>query len=190
MSVETGAQAEPQARNGQVRSSLGTAAARNLATTTKTPPQMQGITNRWVQRILPWVEVKGGTYRVNRRMAFKVGDGRVDVVQTADRVSMIPAELGEFPALRGYDDDDVLAALAGRFTQREIEAGTVVARAGSPMDAVFVVAHGRLAHSGQNRYGEHRRSGCWPTAPTSGRRPSPIRRRPGIRRSPRRPPAR
>ena len=23
-------------------------------------PQMQGITNRWVQRILPWAEVKGG----------------------------------------------------------------------------------------------------------------------------------
>jgi hypothetical protein len=73
MSVDTSAQAEPQARNGQVRSSLGTAAARNLATTTKTPPQMQGIANRWVQRILPWVEVKGGTYRVNRRMSYRSG---------------------------------------------------------------------------------------------------------------------
>jgi len=60
MSVETDAQARG---NGQVRSSLGTAAARNLATTTKTPPQMQGITNRWVQRTLSWVDVKGGTYR-------------------------------------------------------------------------------------------------------------------------------
>ena len=159
MSVDTSAQAEPQALNGQVRSSLGTAAARNLATTTKTPPQMQGITNRWVQRILPWVEVKGGTYRVNRRMSYSVGDGRVDVVQTADRVSMIPAELGEFPALRGYDDPDVLAALAGRFAQREIEAGTVVAQAGTPMDAVFVVAHGRLGRSAANRYGEHKKLG-------------------------------
>jgi Phage capsid-like protein/Cyclic nucleotide-binding domain len=159
MSVDTSAQAEPEARNGQVRSSLGTAAARNLATTTKTPPQMQGITNRWVQRILPWVEVKGGTYRVNRRMSYSVGDGRVDVVQTAGRVSMIPAELGEFPALRGYDDPDVLAALAGRFAQREIEAGTVVAQAGRPMDAVFVVAHGRLGRSAENQYGEHKKLG-------------------------------
>jgi CRP-like cAMP-binding protein len=157
MSVETGTQAESHARNnGQVRSSLGTAAARNLATTTKTPPQMQGITNRWVQRILPWVDVKGGTYRVNRRVSYAVGDGRVEVLQTADRVSIIPSELGEFPALRGYDDDDVLAALAGRFAQRQIEAGTVVAQAGTPINAVFVVAHGRLARLGTNPYGEQK----------------------------------
>src|SRR3984957_5432182 len=99
MSVE--AQSEPQSLNGHERSSLGTSAARNLATTTKTPPQMQGITNRWVQHILPWVEVKGGTYRVNRRLSYSVGDGRIEVEQAGDRVSIIPAELGEFPALRG-----------------------------------------------------------------------------------------
>jgi hypothetical protein len=159
MSVETDARAESRARNGQVRSSLGTAAARNLATTTKTPPQMQGITNRWVQHILPWVDVKGGTFRVNRRVSYALGDGRVSVLQTADRVSIVPAALGEFPALRGYDDTDVLAALAGRFTQREIEAHTVVAQAGTPVNAVFVVAHGRLARSGENPYGEHKTHG-------------------------------
>ncbi|MGW1927369.1 Crp/Fnr family transcriptional regulator, partial [Streptomyces massasporeus] len=35
--------------------SLGTAAARNLATTTKSAPQMQEITSRWLLRALPWV---------------------------------------------------------------------------------------------------------------------------------------
>jgi hypothetical protein len=46
---------------GPAPQSLGTAAARNLATTTKTPPQMQGISSRWLLRILPWVQVAGGT---------------------------------------------------------------------------------------------------------------------------------
>ena len=147
MAVETVGQAEPQARNGQVRSSLDPAAARNLATTTKTSPQMQGITNRWVQRILPWVEVKGGTYRVNRRTSYAIGDGRVAMMQAADRVSIVPADLAEFPALRDYDDADVLTALAGRFTQREVAPQTVVAGAGTPIDAVFVIAHGRVARS-------------------------------------------
>jgi Phage capsid-like protein/Cyclic nucleotide-binding domain len=160
MSVNTDAQAESHARNnGQLRSSLGTAAARNLATTTKTPPQMQGITNRWVQQILPWVDIKGGTYRVNRRVSYAVGDGRVEVLQTADQVSIIPAELGEFPALRGYDDADVLAALAGRFGQRQVEAGTVVVQAGTPISALVVVAHGRLARLGTNDYGEQKTMG-------------------------------
>ena len=104
------------------------------------------------------MEVKGGTFRVNRRVSYAVGDGRVEVLQTADRVSIIPAELGEFPALRGYDDADVLAALAGRFTQREVEAGTVVAEAGAPIDAVIVVAHGRLLRSA-NQYGEQKKLG-------------------------------
>src|ERR1700723_2332822 len=157
MTAETDTQAH--SRNGQGQSSLGTAAARNLATTTKTPPQMQGITNRWVQKVLPWVDVKGGTYRVNRRVSYSVGDGRIEIVQTADRASIIPAELGEFPALRGYDDDDVLAAVAGRFTQRQVEAGAVVTQAGSPIGAVFVVVHGRLARLGTNPYGEHKTIG-------------------------------
>ena len=56
--------AEPEAAgtspNGQPpQLSLGTAAARNLATTTKTQPQMQGISSRWLLRILPWVQVDG-----------------------------------------------------------------------------------------------------------------------------------
>ncbi|MFD0803226.1 hypothetical protein ACFQZU_18140 [Streptomonospora algeriensis] len=39
---------ESGVENGQQRLSLGTEAARKLATTTKTPPQMQGITSRWL----------------------------------------------------------------------------------------------------------------------------------------------
>lgn len=154
MSVDAGTQAAAPSQNGQAPSSLSTQAARKLATTTKTPPQMQGITNRWTQRILPWVEVKGGTYRVNRRVSYAVGDGRIDVVQTAERATVIPSELGEFPALRGYDDEDVLTALAGRFTQRQVDSGAVIVRAGDPMDTVYVVAHGRLTRMAENRYGE------------------------------------
>ncbi|HEY1698577.1 MAG TPA: family 2B encapsulin nanocompartment shell protein [Trebonia sp.] len=158
MSVDTAAQAQPEL-NGHQRTSLGSAAARNLATTTKTPPQMQGITNRWVQRILPWVEVKGGAYRVNRRVSYSIGDGRIELLQTAERVSVVPGDLGEFPALRGYDDDEVLSALAARFTQREVEAGTVVARAGAPVDEIFVIAHGRVSQAKENPYGEDKTHG-------------------------------
>ena len=56
---------------------LATDAARNLATTTKSQPQMQEITSRWLLRVLPWVEASGGTFRVNRRANYMVGDGRI-----------------------------------------------------------------------------------------------------------------
>ena len=46
--------------------SVTTSVARNLANTTKTPPQMMSITPRWLLSLIPWVQVEGGTYRVNR----------------------------------------------------------------------------------------------------------------------------
>ncbi|MGW4998565.1 family 2B encapsulin nanocompartment shell protein [Streptomyces hydrogenans] len=134
--------------------SLGTAAARNLASTTKSAPQMQEITSRWLLRTLPWVEAKGGAYRVNRRLSYSVGDGRVTFVQTGDRVAVIPAELGELPALRGYEDEAALGELAVRCVQREIAAGEVIAVAGAPADRVYLLAHGRVEQVGEGPYGD------------------------------------
>ncbi|WP_282694275.1 family 2B encapsulin nanocompartment shell protein [Streptomyces sp. CC208A] len=134
--------------------SLGTAAARNLASTTKSAPQMQEITSRWLLRTLPWVEVKGGAYRVNRRLSHTVGDGRVTFVQTGERVAVIPAELGELPALRGYEDEEVLGELAARCTQRSVAAGEVIAVAGTPADRVHLLAHGRVEQVGEGPYGD------------------------------------
>ncbi|MFJ8585096.1 family 2B encapsulin nanocompartment shell protein [Streptomyces sp. NPDC093595] len=145
---------EIRSEQARPQQSLGTAAARNLATTTKSAPQMQEITSRWLLRMLPWVQVQGGTYRVNRRLSYAIGDGRVTFVQTGDRVAVIPAELRELPALRGYDDEAALAELAQRCTQREFAAGEVIAEAGASTDRVFLLAHGRIEQIGTGPYGD------------------------------------
>jgi hypothetical protein len=46
--------------------SLGDTAARTLANTTKTVPQMATITPRWLVHLLSWVPVEAGIYRVTR----------------------------------------------------------------------------------------------------------------------------
>lgn len=145
---------EVQNAQSSPQQSLGTAAARNLATTTKSAPQMQEITSRWLLRMLPWVQVQGGTYRVNRRLSYSVGDGRVTFVQTGDRVTVIPAELGELPALRDFGDEEVLAELARRCEQREIAAGQVIAASGESADRVFLLAHGKVEKVGTGPYGD------------------------------------
>ncbi|MFD0276653.1 family 2B encapsulin nanocompartment shell protein [Kitasatospora sp. NPDC127111] len=134
--------------------SLSTAGARNLATTTKSAPQMQGISPRWLLRMLPWVQVSGGTYRVNRRLRYSVGRGRVSFVQTGAEVRIVPPSLREVPVLRGFADDAVLEELAGRFVQREFSAGDVLVAAGAPIDEVFIIAHGKLERLGTGKYGE------------------------------------
>jgi len=157
MSIETPDQVaaqDGQSPDGQQPMSLGTAAARNLATTTKTPPLMQGISSRWLLKILPWVQVSGGTYRVNRRLSYAVGDGRITFEQTGAEVRVIPAELGELASLRGFDDTEVLAALANRFVQQEFEAGDVIVEAGQPADQIYLIAHGKLNKIGTGKYGD------------------------------------
>ncbi|GHH81758.1 nucleotide-binding protein [Streptomyces sulfonofaciens] len=144
---------ETRAQEPQPQQSLGTSAARNLATTTKSAPQMQEISSRWLLQALPWVNVQGGTYRVNRRLTYAVGDGRVTFVKTGDQVQVIPAELGELPALRSFTDEDVLGELARRCRQREVAAGDVLASFGSRVDTVFLLAHGRIEKVGPGPYG-------------------------------------
>ena len=59
--------------------SLSARAARNLANATVTPPQWDEITPRWLHQLLPWVDVDGGIYRVNR-VKSKEGAPTVDLV--------------------------------------------------------------------------------------------------------------
>ena len=45
---------------------LSTNLARLISTTTKSHPQYSGITPRWLLKLLPYVQVRAGVYRVNR----------------------------------------------------------------------------------------------------------------------------
>jgi hypothetical protein len=136
------------------QTSLGTAAARKLASTTKSAPQMQGISSRWLLKVLPWIQVSGGVYRVNRRLSYAVGDGRVTFTSTGARVQVIPQELCELPLLRGFEDVEVLSALADRFVQKEYKPGEIITQAGKEADSICLIAHGKVNRIGTGKYGD------------------------------------
>ncbi|EWC63752.1 cAMP-binding protein [Actinokineospora spheciospongiae] len=134
--------------------SLSTAAARKLATTTKSVPQMQEISPRWLLRLLPWVETPGAAYRVNRRLTYTVGDGRVSFTNTGADVAVVPPELREIGLLRTFPDDEVLGVLAGRFQQRTVEAGEVITTGGRAADGIYLIAHGKVTRYTEGAYGD------------------------------------
>ncbi|WP_113701506.1 family 2B encapsulin nanocompartment shell protein [Nonomuraea lactucae] len=136
------------------RLSLDTAAARTLATTTKTAPQTREITPRWLLRVLPWVDVPGGTYRVNRRLTYPVGDGRVAFTSAGTRIRVVPPTLTALPPLRGFADEPVLETLAALFEQREYAPGEPIVRAGEPADSLLLIAHGKAAVLQPGAYGD------------------------------------
>ena len=71
--------------------SVTTAVARNLANTTKTSPKMMSITPRWLLSLLPWVQVDGGTYRVNRTKVELSKAERIEV-DVREGGALVPAE--------------------------------------------------------------------------------------------------
>jgi hypothetical protein len=48
------------------QTALGDVAARQLAIATRTVPQMSTITPRWLTRLMSWIPVESGVYRVNK----------------------------------------------------------------------------------------------------------------------------
>src|SRR4051812_26693261 len=117
--------------------SLDIAAARALATTTKSAPQMQEITSRWLLRMLSWVQVAGGTYRVNRRLSHTLNDGLLTFTSNGADVRVIPGDLAQLPWMQGFADADILNTLANQFVQQEFEPGEVIVQANQPADRLF-----------------------------------------------------
>jgi CRP-like cAMP-binding protein len=115
---------------------------------------MQEITSRWLLRKLPWVQVSGGAYRVNRRMTYRVGDGRLTFTNIGAAVQVVPPELRELAVLGEFEDDALLPALAGRFVQQEFEPGQVIVEFGSVADQLFLIAHGKVSKIGVGAYGD------------------------------------
>ena len=74
--------------------SLSAKAARNLATATVTVPQMVQITPRWLHKLLPWVNIDGGVYRVNR-VAKESATGTPDNDFGEDKVELLTVDGGE-----------------------------------------------------------------------------------------------
>jgi CRP-like cAMP-binding protein len=132
--------------------SLSTAAARKLATTTKTRPQTQGTTPRWLFRMLPWVQTEAGTFRVNRRLTYPVGDGILSFTTVGAAARVIPQELCELPMLRGFEDAMALEELADRFVQREVAPDAVIVERGAPADSLYLIVEGKVERLGLGKY--------------------------------------
>ena len=136
------------------RSTLGRDAARNLATTTKSSVQSSGITPRYLLRMLPWVKLSSGTYRVNRRKTLGNDPARPQI--RSDGTMGIADSLRALPILADCDAE-FLGTLTGYFTSEEFELGTTVVREGEPADKLYIIASGRVEVVTNNRDGQRTR---------------------------------
>ncbi len=126
----------------ELRSSVSAAAARNLATASVTVVQNSENTPRWLHRLLPWVDVAGGVYRVNRRSVVVAKPGLIEV-SGGESPAVAPASLRHIPLLAKLDDA-ALAAIAGKFKSSQHAPGAIIAEQGASARKVYVVAEGTV----------------------------------------------
>lgn len=135
------------------RQSVSPEAARLLANTTKTRAQWTALTPRWLLRLLPWVHVEAGTYRVNRVRLLVPEDHRLMVSIDGDAPTIDPLQLHNLAIFRGVDTA-LLQAMAGRFSVERYDIGSEIIREGADGDRMFVVVGGVVEVSRQGPRGE------------------------------------
>ena len=144
------------ADDNMIRRTLGDKAARQLAETTKTVPQMAAITPRWLVNLMPWIPVEAGTYRVNRVKVVRSEDRRLRAIIDGDRAQIEPSELRSLSFFREMEPPAV-AELARRFTAERVEAGQTVFSAGEPSGKFYILARGKAEAFRVGEYGERLR---------------------------------
>lgn len=123
--------------------SVSATAARNLATATVTSVQNAANTPRWLLRLLPFVDVPGGVYRVNRRAVVLAKGGRIDLATEDKGRTVRPGSLRSVPLFSRLGDAE-LATLASRFKESRHAAGDVIREEGAAERNLVVVADGTV----------------------------------------------
>ncbi len=126
------------------QSGLGVTEAQQLSAVTKSLPQLAGVSSRWLLKVLPWVQVHGGVYQVNRVLNYQVGSGKLVVNQSGEDFRIIPRTLSELPFLSDFHNREILSEISDRFIIRRIQAGEDIVAQGAPADHFFVVALGQV----------------------------------------------
>ncbi len=122
--------------------SVTTSVARNLATTTKTSPKMMSITPRWLLSLLPWVQVEGGTFRVNRTKVELSKAQRIEV-EFDNEVAVLPPQALRSVPLFYNASDAALARMAKNFKLEEVSLGNKLIVEGEDLAKFFIIAQGK-----------------------------------------------
>ena len=129
--------------NNLLQRSVTTAVARNLATTTKTNPKMMSITPRWLLSMLPWVQVNGGTYRVNRTKVELSKAERVEIDLAEGKASFSPESLRSVPVFSRLPDA-LISRMAAGFKTEQVSLGNKLVVEGAEENKFFIIAQGQV----------------------------------------------
>jgi CRP-like cAMP-binding protein len=133
--------------SNELRESLSKEQARVLATTHKTKPMMEAISSRNLIKVLPWVNVQGGFYRVNRRLVIEIRPGRVSFVEDPSdksKIKILPESLRQMPSFKTIIDDEVLKEIATKAELVEFKKDDDIILNKDPIEHIYIIFSGKV----------------------------------------------
>lgn len=143
--------------------------ARALTTTHKTRPQMEGISSRNLIKFLPWVNVEGGRYRVNRRriLDFRPGKVTFNIVESPgekpDTVVKTPfingPSLSKVPTFHQLKDEAILIQIAATAVEEKFAKDDIIVNHVKEPEYIYFIVTGKVAlfeegiHNDESRVG-------------------------------------
>ncbi len=135
---------------------LSVRAARTLSDPTRTQPQMLAVTPRWLLHLLPFVNVEGGTYQVNRRRIVLTQGDRIVAGLEDDNAHLEPAALRALPPLHAADDS-LLQALAGLLFEERHNANETLYEEGDAGTKLYIIVRGKVEIATTDAHGSPQR---------------------------------
>ncbi len=141
------------ARQPVAGQTLSVRAAQTLSHSTLTPPQMLALSPRWLLHLLPWANVEGGIYQVNRRRIVVTQGGRIVAAVEGDHPRIDPRALRSVPVLRKADDA-LLDALAGILFDERHNADTQLYAEGDAGTKAYIIVKGKVEVTTTDAHGK------------------------------------
>ncbi len=135
------------------KQSLNIQEARNLANTTKSVPQMESSTPRWLLKMLPWINLEAGIYRVNRRKTAARPRLKLALAEPGGTEKIVGAQLKNIPLFENCDEA-FLDDLAAKFRIESVAMNQTLMNKGDPADKFYILAEGKIEVSDVNDHGD------------------------------------
>jgi hypothetical protein len=132
---------------------LSVRAARTLSHPTLTVPQMLAESPRWLLHLLPWVNIHGGVYQVNRRRIVLQQSDRIEARIEGDIALVDPSALRALSLLRTANDP-LLAAIAGALVTENRGGNEEIYKEGDEGQKLYVIVKGKVEITTTDAHGE------------------------------------
>src|SRR5580704_1888835 len=122
---------------------LSVPAARTLSHPTLTGPQMLAESPRWLLHLLPWVNIHGGVYQVNRRRIVLQQSDRIVARLQGDVALIDPGALRALSLLRTANEP-LLTAIASALVTENRGANEDIYKEGDEGQKLYVIVKGKV----------------------------------------------